>query len=404
MAQEAREKIRLSEVVSQAQEQFRETVLGLVRWFVEDALERYRDCLIGGQRYVRGKRWKRYGYRQRKGYQTSWGWLGGIRIPRIRGEDGEVNYLERFERYSQPVVEAVMRAVVGGMSLRRVQGYLAQVFGDSVGWVALGKLVERLGRRLEVLRQKRLKSGEYVGLVIDGLWGHLRRPKRAGGKKPKSVVVVAVGIRRDGSYEVLDWEAGQGEGEELYERLLQRLYDRGLEKVELIISDNVEGLRQAMMTVYPEAEVQLCLWHVGRQLERALPAMRWWQRLQVRQQYWEIWKAPQRSEAEQRLKLFCKRWRRYAPEMVATLEKNQASLFGHYAYPDPLRPRLRTTNIVEGYFHHLRRFLARYPGWMSHEHIERIVLLHLLGLPSLFSRPKIPLSTYRSYPNFNTAT
>lgn len=404
MAQEANEKIRLSEVISQAQAQFRGTALKLVRWFVEMTLERYRDQLIGGQRYERGKQWKRYGYRNRKGYQTSWGWLEQLKIPRLRGEAGEVSYLERFERYSQQVAEAVVGAVVGGMSLRRLQGYLAYVFGDSLSWVALGKMVERLGERLEIVRQKPLKTGEYVGLVVDGLWGHLRRKRGKVGTKPKRVVAVAVGIRRDGSYEVLDWEAGKGEGEELYERLLQRLYDRGLEKVEIIVSDNLEGIRQAVATVYPEASLQLCLWHFGRQLERAIGSIPWWQRLQFRHQYWRIWRANDRHEAQQRLVALCLSWQRHAPQMVKTLKEHQCYLFTHYRYPGSWRHRVRTTNLVEGYFHHLRRYLQRYPGWMSDQHIERIVLLHLFALPSLFSQAEIPLRAYNTHPNFNTTS
>jgi putative transposase len=404
MATEATYKIRLSDVISQAQQVYREKVLDLVRWFVELSLERYRDAFIGGKRYERSKRWKRYGYRRRKGYQTSWGWLKELRIPRIRGDEGEVSYLERFERQGEEVVRAVMSTVVGGMSLRRVQGHLAQVFGDSLSWVALGKLVERLSRRLEYLRQERIGNGEYVGLVLDGLWGHLRRARGGGGSKPKRVVVVAVGIQPDGSYRVLDWQAGRGEAEALYEVLLQRLYDRGLEALQVIVSDNVEGVRGAAATVYPAAGVQLCLWHFARQLERALPPLRWWQRLRFRWEYWQIWKASTQAEALERLQVFCRRWRRRAPQMVEAFLQHQRYLFEHYRYPISWRHRLRTTNILEGCFHHLRRYLLRYPGWVSDQHIERIVLLHLLALPGLFPRPEIPWSSLIQNQNFNTAT
>lgn len=86
-------------------------------------------------------------------------------------------------------------------------------------------------------------------------------------RRGKVVLLVATGVRWDGGFEVLDWEGCSGESSLGYERLLDRLYSRGLEEVEVIVGDEACGIWEAVDVVYPYSRRQVCLWHLERTLE-----------------------------------------------------------------------------------------------------------------------------------------
>jgi putative transposase len=81
------------------------------------------------------------------------------------------------------------------------------------------------------------------------------------GRGAGGVLLVAVDVRPNGRFRVLDWQAAASESAEAYERVFTRLWQRGLERVELIVSDGAEGVVSGAATVYPGAAHQLCLAH-----------------------------------------------------------------------------------------------------------------------------------------------
>jgi transposase-like protein len=100
------------------------------------------------------------------------------------------------------------------------------------------------------------------------------------------VLLVAVGVREGGAFDVLDWRAASAETTKDYEELLTRLWKRGLEGVELIVSDGLTAILSAAQTVYPAVQHQLCLAHWFRNLEALTPRFAWFQRRKFRREFW----------------------------------------------------------------------------------------------------------------------
>jgi len=76
---------------------------------------------------------------------------------------------------------------------------------------------------------------------------------------------------------------------------------------------------------------------------------------------------------------FCARWRWAAPEMVEKFQAELPRVLAFFAFPAPWRHRLRTTNLGEGWFKHLRRYLSRFPGCRDAEHSEQVLGCFLLA-------------------------
>lgn len=373
--------ISLSELVCQAQGAMQGEVLELVRQQLNKILEALRDQELQRARHERigpgtGKLY-RWGYLVRKGVETTWGRLAEVRLPRVRGPEGEIRLVEKFESKLAILAEQLLLGFGQGMSLRGIRAWLQSLGLPSSSAANLGKVIEQAVTELSQRRQERIPAGRYRALVVDGVWGKKRKRQKRKGKK--QVLLVALGVLPDGRFEVLDWEGADSESAAAYERLFNRLYQRGLETVELIVGDEVGALPAAADLVYPQAERQVCLYHLQKTLEKTLRDRSWLRLLRFRRAYWRIFDAETLGEAKRKLGRFGQLWQEKEPDMVAALRARGNHLFAYFRFPEAWRHRVRTTNLGENFFRHFRRFLSRFPGWEDEEHAERILATYLLS-------------------------
>jgi transposase-like protein len=175
----------------------------------------------------------------------------------VRGPEGEIPLFTRYECKFWKLAEQLLFSFARGMSLRSLQVWL-EGLGLGTGCAStLGKVMEEKVQELRVRQRKPLHSRAYRALVLDGTWFKERKQKK------KEVLLVALGVRLDGSFEVLDWSVAPSESSSSWEKLLNRIYQRGLQEVELVVADEAWGIWEALDTVYPEAKREVRLWILG---------------------------------------------------------------------------------------------------------------------------------------------
>lgn len=155
-----------------------------------------------------------------------------------------------------------------------------------------------------------------------------------------------------------------------------------MEHVELIVSDGAEAIVSAAAIVYPAARHQLCLAHWFRNLEALTPRLGRAQRRKFRREFWWLWEADDQGQARDWARRFCARWRFWAPEMVEKFGTELPRVLAFFVFPASWRHRLRTTNLGEGWFRHLRRYLSRFPGCRDAAHSEQVLGCFLLAAES----------------------
>jgi transposase-like protein len=119
-----------------------------------------------------------------------------------------------------------------------------------------------------------------------------------------------------GGFRVLDWQVAEREDREAYQGLLQRLYQRGLEEVPLIVADGCGSVRAAAEIVYRQAQVQPCLRHWLKALEGLPQKHNWLHKRHLRRDFWWIYEADSLEQAERWALHFCRRWARSQPNFV----------------------------------------------------------------------------------------
>lgn len=366
-------RVPLREVVQQGFDQIRSQVLAQLKATIEGLLGAERDKRVEELRR-NGRKVYRWGYTVRKCWQTLWGMLEQVRVPRLRGT-AEVGLLEKYQRHG--LDEVVFALVVGGLSQRKVVDWIRRFLGGSLSPATLTQVLAQARQQVEARRQQPLSAEQFVAIVTDGI--HLRYRRRADRPARGGVLLVAVGVRPNGTFQVLDWRAAPAETTEGYTELFTSLWQRGLDLVQLIVSDGAEAIASAAAIVYPTASHQLCLAHWFRNLEALTPPLDAARRRKFRREFWWIWEADDERQLRLWAASFCRRWRFWAPDMVDKFKSQLHRVLAFLRWPAAWRHRLRTTNLAEGFFRHLRRYLGRFPGCTDAAHSEQVLGCYLLA-------------------------
>jgi putative transposase len=370
-------RVALRELMAQAWQQVEEQAREMLKRAVEGLLVAERDRRVAEAKQ-RGEKVYRWGYTVRKCWTTLWGSLQQVRVPRLRGSN-EIGLIERYERHS--LDQMLFALTVGGLSQRKVVDWVRRFLGGTLSPATIGAVLEQAQQQVAQRRSEPIHPKRYRAIVVDGIYLRYRRSVTQAARK--GVLLVVVGGREGGGFDVLDWRAASAETTEEYEELLPRLWKRGLEAVELIVSDGLAAIVSAAQTVYPAARHQRCLAHWFRNLEALTPRLAWFQRRKFRREFWWIWDAENQAQARDWAWRFCARWRWAAPEMVGKFQAELEGVLAFFAFPAQWRHRLRTTNLGEGWFKHWRRYLSRFPGCRNAEHSEQVLGCFLLAAESM---------------------
>ncbi len=357
--------------VAELKESFWGDVYGRTRlfWqkFLQDESARERDRYLGLKDYERaeGRRDYRNGFYQRH-FVTVFGTLV-LRVARARGKSFLPRGLERFQRRADQVMLLIREAFLRGLSTRQVGRVIAILTGEPVSAQTVSKLARGLDRLVRAFHQAPLKD-EWAYLFLDGVSLRVRRPS---GRK-RVQMLVAYGVKRDGTRRLLAFLRSQGESQAAWEGLLQDLYRRGLEgkNLLLIITDGCAGLAAALQTVYPRVPHQRCWVHKMRNI---LEHVRKRDYDEVKTDAQAIYRAPSRRQAEQAFRVFRAHWQEVYAGMVKRLERDLPELLSFFSFPRALWRKLRTTNVIERCFVEVRRRTRPMVCFVNVASVDRII-------------------------------
>ena len=331
-----------------------------------------------------------------------------LNAPRLRchcggAVDFSFTVFAPYQRISAELEERLREGVALGLTLRQVGQMTAPANGGPLAKSTINERVLEVAKLVGAFRQGPLERVPAV-LLMDGLWVNLmvvteetytnkRGQVRRRMSRQRIVLLVALGLEpRTGEWWVVDWERAAQEDQAGWERLLERLRQRGLTSergLRLIVSDGSEGLAAAlgMVDLGPGVKHQRCLFHKLKNIGQAVKGVladgqapnskeareaKRQRREEVVKEAAAIYQGTDRAKIEERRDQFVAKWQEREPEAVATLLREfeqtvvylevQAAAAEQSVHWDARY--LRTTSLLE----RLNRTLR--------EMTDRVVLLH----------------------------
>jgi len=332
-------------------------------------------------RYVAVESYERAG-EKRRSYRNGFYWrdfvtrLGTLRLQVARARDQSFlpKGLERFQRRAEEVMMLIREAFLRGISTRQVGRVVGIVTGEVVSAQTVSKVSRSLDRLVKAFQRARLKD-EWAYLFLDGVSLRVRRPS---GRQAVQMLV-AYGVRLDGSRQLLAFLRSAGESQAAWEGLLNDLYARGLtgNRLLLIVTDGCAGLAAAIQTVYPRVKHQRCWVHKMRNI---LEKVRRSDHDAVKAAAQAIYLAESRRAAQAAFRVFRSHWQEAYPGMVKRLEKDLPELLTFFDFPRHLWRKLRTTNVIERCFVEVRRRTRPMVCFVNVGSVDRIIYAIFNGM------------------------
>jgi transposase-like protein len=246
--------------------------------------------------------------------------------------------LEARRPAEQAIVAVVMEAYVNGVSTRKVDRLVEQLGISGMTKDRVSALCRGLDERVQAFRERPLE-GAYPYLWLDAKWVKVRDRGRVVSK----ALVVAYAVHETGIREVIGLDVGEVESGSFWVEFLRGLKRRGLGGVRLAITDQHEGLKQAVARVLA-CPWQRCTVHFTRDM---VMHCRRDQRGLVAAALREIFNAENGPAAKERVTTVLERLGTVAPKVVELLEAAEEDLTGFYAFPSEHWTKLRSTNPLE---------------------------------------------------------
>jgi transposase-like protein len=243
---------------------------------------------------------------------------------------------------------------VQGVSTRKVKAITEQLCGTSVSSAQVSNAAALLDTELEKWRNRPL--GEYPYLFLDAYYEQVRED----GQVRDLAVLTAVGINQDGKREVLGVSVSLSEHEvhslgdaSRWRAFLESLKARGLGGVQLITSDDHNGLRAARMAVFGGIPWQRCQFHLQQNAQAYVPRKD--MQSEVAEDIRIIFNAPDRFTADAYLAKTVQKYEKTASRLAKWMAANIPEGLTVFDFPPAHRRLLRTTNGVERLHREVRR-------------------------------------------------
>lgn len=314
----------------------------LIKRLVEASLEGELDAHLNNTDSINRRNGK-----TSKRVKTSFGSIP-ITTPRDRNSTFEPEILaKRQTTLGEALDNKIISMYSKGMSYNDICSHLEELYGLLVSPATLSSITNRVLEDVKSWQSRALES-IYPLVWLDAI--HYK-VKEEGSIKTKAVYCV-IGLNREGIKDLLGLYIADSEGARFWLQVLTDIQNRGVKDIFIACIDNLKGFADAIESVYPQAEVQLCVIHQIRNSTKYVPFK---ERKTVMADLKEVYQAATQQQAEKALYVLEANWMKKYPLMVKSWLNNWDRLANYFKYPKEIRKIMYTTNIIESFHSQLRK-------------------------------------------------
>jgi putative transposase len=291
-----------------------------------------------------------------------------LETPRDRKNEFEPQLIKKNQTRWTGFDDKILSMYARGMTTREIQGHLEEIYQVEVSSSLISEVTDSVVEHLRAWQNRPLEP--FYGVVfLDALYVKMRHE----GRVENRAVYVAIGINVEGHKEVLGLWSSANEGAKFWLNVLTEVKNRGVRDIYLVCVDGLKGFPQAIESVFPKAEVQLCIVHMVRASLNYVP---WQDRRKVVADLKPIYKAATADEAERQLSAFEAKWTKY-PAIARMWREQWERVIPFFAFPDEVRKVVYTTNAVESLNMSLRKIIKTRGSFPSEEAALKLLYMAL---------------------------
>ncbi len=308
-----------------------------------------------------------------------------VEIPRDRHGSFEPQLIPKHQTRWNGFDDKIISLYARGMTVREIQSHLEEMYGTEVSPTLISSVTDAVADEVKAWQSRPLDA-LYPIVYLDCI--HVK--VRDTGIVRAKAVYLALGINMSGEKELLGIWIAQTEGAKFWLQVVTELKNRGVQDIFIACVDGLKGFPEAIETVFPKTDVQLCIVHLVRY---SLNYVSWKLREEVAADLKAIYSAATVEDAEVRLAEFKEKWGTAYPPIVQSWQRNWARIIPFFDYPPEIRRVIYTTNAIESVNMSLRK-ITKNRGSFPND--EALLKLFYLALNNISKRWTMPIRDWKA--------
>jgi putative transposase len=302
-----------------------------------------------------------------------------IGIPRDRTGAFEPQLVQKGQTRFNGFDDKILSLYARGMTTRDIQAQLLDLYGVEVSHTLISNVTETVEQE-RIAWQNRSLDAVYPIVYLDAIVVKVRQEGRVINK----AIHLALGVTLAGQKELLGMWMTQNESSKFWLSVLTELQNRGLKDIFIACVDGLTGFPEAIETVFPQTQVQLCIVHLVR---NSLSYVSYKDRKTVAADLKTVYCAQTEAEAEQALMSFAERWDRQYPTISKSWMHHWERIRPFFTFPTDIRKAIYTTNAIESMNMTLRKVLRNHRAFPTDESAMKVIYLAIHNISKKWTMP-----------------
>lgn len=271
-----------------------------------------------------------------------------LTVPRDRNSQFDPIIVKKYEKTIGPIEDKIISMYAKGMTTRDIQAHITELYGIDISPTLVSNITDKIVHLAEEWQNRPLEKS-YPIVFFDAIHYKIRDESR---KVTSKAAYTCLSVNMEGHKDLLGLWVGEAEGTNFWLNVLTELKNRGVQDIFIACIDGLKGFPEAVNSVFPMTEIQLCVIH---QIRNTLKYVASKDHKKFMQELREVYKAPTEDAALQNLDLLDEHWGSKYSLAIKSWRNNWVNLATYFKYPEEIRTIIYTTNAVEALHRQFRK-------------------------------------------------
>ncbi len=302
-----------------------------------------------------------------------------LNTPRDRDGSFEPELVKKNQRRFTLMDDKILYLYAQGLSTREVVDAFQELYDADISASLVSKVTDAVIDQV-VEWQSRPLDAIYPIVYLDCIVLKIRQDKRVINK----AIYLALGVNLEGHKELLGMWLSENEGAKFWLNVLTELQTRGVKDILIACVDGLKGFPDAITTVFPQTQIQLCIVHMVRNSIKFVP---WKDYKAVTQDLKQIYQSATEEEALLALERFAERWDDKYPQISKSWRNHWSNLNTLFNYPPDIRKAIYTTNAIESLNSVIRKATKKRKLFPTDDSAKKVIYLAIREASKKWTMP-----------------
>jgi transposase-like protein len=303
-----------------------------------------------------------------------------ITVPRDRKGEFDPIIVKKYERTIGPIEDKIISMYAKGMTTRDIQSHIQELYGLDVSATLISNITDKIVE-VAIEWQNRPLEGIYPIVFFDAIHYKVKDDSK---KVISKAAYTCLGVELSGRKDLLGLWVGEAEGANFWLSVLTELKNRGVKDILIACIDGLRGFPEAITTVFPKTEIQLCVIH---QIRNTLKYIASKDQKEFMKQLKGVYSAPTEEAALENLNELEEKWSKKYTLALKSWRTNWTNLSTFFKYPEEIRTIIYTTNAVETIHRQFRKVTKARSLFPNDDALKKMLYLAYRDLSKKWTMP-----------------